>query len=45
MKKIEEYVTSIPDFPEAGNYFQRYYQCDRRSGWIEAGDRFIRWSA
>ena len=27
MKKIEEYVRSIPDFPEPGIIFQRYYHC------------------
>ena len=26
MKKIEEYVRSIPDFPEPGNYLSRYNQ-------------------
>ena len=25
-------------FSGTGNYFQRYYKRDRRSGWIEAGD-------
>lgn len=39
MKKIEDYVLSIPDFPEPGDYFQRYYKCSAGRGWPAVGNR------
>lgn len=40
MKPIEEYVRSIPDFPEGGNYFQRCNKYFRRCRGIASGSRF-----
>ena len=38
MKKIEDYVLSIPDFLNRG-LFQRYYKCSAGRGWPAVGNR------